>query len=294
MIEQTITDRVLLDRLESISADGIDLFLTRDGAHRIAALHATSLVNQMIVNHRIREREAERLALGYILVLLAASTIKNPERILLVYESPHGGVVTEATGDGRVRGYLKGTDESPGTIALLRYSESQQLLHHGRIEIASRDLVENVSAYFNRSEQVATRLAAGVERDDAGRIVGAAGVLLQRLPNGDEHEFERIATAMPDGTEIARFFAEGGTAGGLVRSRFEEVRPRLIATRPAEFTCHCSKERFGRFLAALPEEEREDILENGPFPLRTTCHNCNSTYRYERDELVRLFDATPV
>lgn len=290
MIEQPIEDPVLLRKLEGISADGMDLFLTKDGAHRIITLHATGLVSQMIANHQVYGEDAERLAIGYMLVLLAASTIKNPERVLLVSEVAPNGLVTEATGSGRVRGYLKQSDEDPGTIALMRYSESQDLLHHGRIEAVSEDLVENLSAYFNRSEQLETGITAGVARDEANRIVGAAAMFVQSLPGiTEDREFSRLSDSMPAGGEIAGIFADGGTAGEMVRHRFREFEPRLVATRPAEFACHCSKDRFARFLSALPEGEKVDILENGPFPLRATCHNCNSTYRYERWELEELF-----
>lgn len=293
MIEQPISDPVVLDHLHQVCADGLDLFLTKNGAHRLVILHATSLVNQMAVNHLVRETDAQRLAVGYMLVLLAASTIKNSERVLLVYEAPDGGLVTEATGSGRVRGYIKSSEEDPGTIALLRHSQSQQLLQHGRIELVSTDLVENLTEYYNRSEQTRTRIRAGITRDEGGRIIGAAAILLQSLPGTDgDHDFENLAAGMPSGEEIAMLFSAGGTAGEIARDRFSSVEPRLIATRSAEFACHCSKERFARFLAALPDSEREDILENGPFPLRTTCHNCNSTYRYERWELVELFKAS--
>lgn len=293
MIEQPIEDPILLEKIRRISADGMDLFLTRDGTHRIVTVHATGLVNQMIANHLVFGEDAERLAIGSILVLLAASTIKNPERVLLVSEVAPHGLVTEATGSGSVRGYLKQSDDRPGTIALLRYSEKQDLLHHGRIEAVSGDLLENLTAYFNMSEQLATGLSAGIIRDEENRIIGAAGMLVQALPGiGEEPTFARLADAMPSGSHMAGIFADGGTAGEIVRTRFSWLEPRLVATRPAEFSCHCSKERFARFLSALPEGEQVDILENGPFPLRTTCHNCNSTYRYERWELAELFNRT--
>ncbi len=289
MIEKAIDDSVLTRHLESITADGMDLFLTEGGGERVAVLHATRLVNQMAVNHQIRGADAERLALGYILVLLGASTIKNAERVLLVHETPDGGVVTEATGTGSVRGYLKHGEEDAGTVAMLRYSKDQDLLHHGQIETVSDDITKDVMAYYNRSEQIPTTVRAGISRDTDGRIIGAAGFIVQRLPNGDNRRFTSVRNSLPDGNTIAEFFARGGTATGFVRDHVGHLAPRLIATRAAEFTCHCSKERFGRFLTALPDEERRDILVNGPFPLRTTCHNCNTTYSFERPELEQMF-----
>ena len=75
----------------------------------------------------------------------------------------------------------------------------------------------------------------------------------------------------------------------LVHTVFGPFSPKLVATKQAEFYCGCSKERFGRFLSALPTEERDDIVENGPFPLTTVCHNCNSSYVFSKEEVVDLF-----
>jgi redox-regulated HSP33 family molecular chaperone len=42
------------------------------------------------------------------------------------------------------------------------------------------------------------------------------------------------------------------------------------------------------YIAALPQEEPADILENGPFPVVTTCFNCNSEYEFPRSEIEKM------
>jgi redox-regulated HSP33 family molecular chaperone len=42
-------------------------------------------------------------------------------------------------------------------------------------------------------------------------------------------------------------------------------------------------------MAALPQEELAEILENGPFPVVTTCFNCNSAYKFPRIEIEKLY-----
>jgi redox-regulated HSP33 family molecular chaperone len=38
------------------------------------------------------------------------------------------------------------------------------------------------------------------------------------------------------------------------------------------------KERFKNFIAALPGDELREIITQGPFPLKLTCYNCNTSY----------------
>ena len=52
--------------------------------------------------------------------------------------------------------------------------------------------------------------------------------------------------------------------------------------------CHCSKPRFQRFMAALPQAELTEILETGLFPVITTCFNCSTAYKFPRAEIEEL------
>jgi molecular chaperone Hsp33 len=67
------------------------------------------------------------------------------------------------------------------------------------------------------------------------------------------------------------------------------MNPLLLGSRRVAFMCHCSAQRFGRFLGVLPREELADMLEKGPFPVETTCSNCNSRYYFTRAQIERLY-----
>jgi molecular chaperone Hsp33 len=45
----------------------------------------------------------------------------------------------------------------------------------------------------------------------------------------------------------------------------------------------------GGYLKSLPEADRRDILDKGPFPLELRCHNCNTVYTFTRPDLAALF-----
>ncbi|MDA3951184.1 MAG: Hsp33 family molecular chaperone HslO [Spirochaeta sp.] len=286
-----------------IAGDGIDAYLIAEGTFRLTFVHGTELVNRMRANHRLGPGGTLILGHAYLLTLLAAGTMKNEERIGLSVEcdGPVEGLSVEAVAGGRVRGYLKNNEVDivtagdshrlfgTGTITMLRYADEMRYPAQGQIAIRPGTLAENVALYYAHSEQTATFLDINVHFDDTRHVVGAAGIMVQALPGASVSTIDRIAEKLETVRPLGRHFSEGATGADIVRRHLAPWEPQLIATRPAEFYCGCSKERFSRFLAALPQEERDDILAVGPIPLKTTCHNCNTTYTFGRDELETLF-----
>lgn len=307
MKQQPLRDRAIEQHLERISEDGTDLFTAGGGAVRIAVVHGTTLVNRMIANHKLNPTAGLVLGQAYLLALLASSTLKDDERMSLLVEAdgPVEGLSAEANSFGQVRGYLRNSEVElsaevgmreifgTGVLSVMRIAADRSIPFQGQIEWQPGDLTENLAWYYANSEQTATLLDVNVHFGEDQRVEGAAGIILQALPDAPEGILEEMGTALTAARPLGARFAAGETATRLIQQHLQDWRPQLVGTRPAEFYCGCSHERFGRFLSALPDSEKQDILENGPHPLKTTCHNCNSTYRYELVELEQLFTASP-
>lgn len=308
MKQQPLRDKVIEEHLQAISGDATDTYLLADGTVRAAVIHGTTLVNRMQVNHVLSGTGALILGQAYMLALLSATTLKDEDRLSLVVESdgPVGGLSAEANSHGQVRGYLHNPEVrlsevgsiedafGTGSLTMIRVGVDRQHPFQGQTEWHRGDLAQNVAWYYAHSEQTATLVDVNVHFDDDKRIRGAAGILVQALPGASPEVLEEIGAALKPARPLGAAFAAGATSSQLVQKHLAPWLPELIGTRAAEFYCSCSHERFGKFLAALPGDEQQDILENGPIPVKTTCHNCNSTYRFERDELVELFsDISP-
>tara|TARA_B100000614_G_scaffold128338_1_gene114553 strand:- start:171 stop:1190 length:1020 start_codon:yes stop_codon:yes gene_type:complete len=303
MKQQPLRDRTTEGHLDSIAGDATDIYLLAGGTVRMAVVHGTTLVNRMAANHNLSGTGALILGQAYLLALLASSTLKDEERLSLVVDcdGPLTGLSAEANSYGHVRGYLRNNEVrladsgsiedifGTGVLSVIRASADARHPFQGQTEWQRGDLTQNLAWYYANSEQTATLVDVNVHFDANKRIRGAAGVLVQQLPGARDGVLEEIGTALDAVRPLGAAFAAGATAASIVQQNLGPWEPELVGTRAAEFYCGCSHERFGRFLAALPEDERSDILENGPFPLKTTCHNCNSTYRFEREELERLF-----
>ncbi len=145
------------------------------------------------------------------------------------------------------------------------------------------DLLEN---YMQQSEQLETRLwfASG---DDA-----AAGLLLQRLPEGGGHGLSET----DDAWERVVALAQTVGSGELLNLAPDAVLHRLFWQESLEyypplaprFECTCSRERIGRMLISLGQEEVDSIVaEQGS--VGVTCEFCGRQYSFDPVDVAHLF-----
>ncbi len=143
-----------------------------------------------------------------------------------------------------------------GTLTVLKYAETMRHPAQGQIELRPGTLANNVAAYYAESEQIATFLDINIHFNEEGTVTGAAGIIMQSLPGAELSLIDKLAEELTAIRPMGRHLSEGSTAVQLVRRCLSPWQPRLVSTRPTEFYCSCTKERFGRFLAALPQNEK--------------------------------------
>lgn len=302
-----IADPVVTDHLGDIAADGMDIFLISDANYRGAVLHGTRLVNQMRANHEMGILETLLLGHSYIAAGLLTSLVKGNDRVLMGIEcdGPVRGVSVESNAHGEIRGYLRNQpipvegpvesfDLAPyigsGTLSVTRHLEMARNPFTGHVKLVYGNLAKDLANYFVVSEQLPTAVSLSIQFDRDGRVSGAGGLFIQSMPGSDRSGGAELEERVKELPSLGSLFAQGDTPAHVVNTYFDEFQPDLIGTRSIEFSCHCSKEVYAEYLSSLPREELEDIRENGPFPLRITCHNCSSTYTYARDEVEEIAD----
>jgi molecular chaperone Hsp33 len=297
-----IEDPVVTAHFEEIAADGMDIFLIADSNYRGAILHATRLVNQMRANHDLGILETLLLGHSYIAAGLLTSLVKGNDRVALAIDcdGPARGVAVESNARGEIRGYLRthripvdGPVESfdlapyigDGTLSVTRYLEMARRPFTGHTRMRYGNLAKDLAEHFVVSEQTPTAVSLSIQFDREGRVSGAGGLFIQSMPGADRSGGAALEDRVRRLPSLGSLFAEGDTPAHIAKTHLGDFDPELIGTRSIEFSCHCNKEIYAEYLGSLPETELADIREHGPFPLRITCHNCNSSYAYEREEI---------
>ncbi len=180
-----------------------------------------------------------------------------------------------------------------GNLTVTLESDDGSQRYQGIVPITGASLADSLQLYFENSEQLPTRL--WLQADEHG----AAGMLLQRLPDGGGAA-AGIAAADPAAVEDAwrRVQLIGATLtpeelrgladAEIVHRLFNEDDVRIFEPAPVFFRCRCSRDRVGGMLQGLGEAETRSILaERGEVEVR--CDFCNRAYVFDAVDVGRLF-----
>ncbi len=180
-----------------------------------------------------------------------------------------------------------------GRLAVTIEQERRRDRYQGVVPLDQPRLSDCLERYFERSEQVPTRmvLAASGER--------AAGLLLQRIAVGhgsaEDPDPRAVAEADDAWRRIGMLAATLQPAElltlpsqQLLQRLFAEDDLRLFDGEPVWFQCSCSRERVEAILRSLGRAEADDILqEQGAVEVR--CEFCNRGYRFDAVDVAAVF-----
>ena len=317
MIKEEITDKELLAHLSKIHKDEMTIFVMADGAFRGAFFNGTKLVNQMRAQHNLGILETMVLGQAMLCAALLIPTMKGREHLTFRYDTngPAAGFSVEADSTGYVRGFLlqdripiekplESWDLSPflgeGTLTITRTGEGMKAPQVGTVEIMYKNIAKDLAWYFAQSEQIHTAFNTSIQFDEKGRVIGAGGMFLQKMPgNGgkkadtkgdfaqmsEEELIQKAENAFKAMPSIGKWFADGGDMEDVVYGLFREFNPQAVLNRDVIFDCPCSEETFVNHIKHLPKAELEDIIARDPDPIEVVCHCCGSKYAISKEML---------
>ncbi|MCR4789788.1 MAG: Hsp33 family molecular chaperone HslO [Treponemataceae bacterium] len=294
------------------------IFVMAGGRFRGALFHGTRFVNRMRLQHNLGILETQVLGQACLCGALLIPTMKGRENLNFRYDTngPAAGFCVNADSKGYVRGYLlqnpiplekplENWDLSPffgdGSLTISRLPEGAREFQTGTVEIMHRNIARDLTWYFEQSEQTKTAFNTSIMMDKAGRVIGAGGLFLQKMPgfggnigdnpddefsSMDEEELlERVEHAFASCPSLGQWFSEKGDLEDIIFGLFRDFKPSIAVTRDIKFDCPCSKETFISHIKNLNPAEVADIKKNGPDPLEVICHNCGSVYNISVSEL---------
>ncbi len=202
----------------------------------------------------------------------------------------------ECTHDGRVRGIARWDGDAdvasielaqPSTQLAITIENAQTATRYqGLVAVESSTLASAFEGYFERSEQLPTRVVLIAA---AGRC---AGLMVQHVPAEggeervhDDDAWNRIGhlLATLSASELLDLEPEV-----LLHRLFHDEGLKLETPRPLAFKCSCSHDRVVGMLRALGREESEAALdEKGVMSI--TCEFCNRLYTFDRVDLALVF-----
>ncbi|GEA51278.1 33 kDa chaperonin [Vibrio inusitatus NBRC 102082] len=157
--------------------------------------------------------------------------------------------------------------------------------YQGVVGLEGNTLAEVLEAYFERSEQLKTRLWFRIGEHESKPH--AAGMLLQVVPDGtgSADDFEHLEQ-LTDTVKNEELF--GLPANELLYRLYNQETVKLFEPQEVEFFCGCSRERSGAAIITVAREEINDILSTeGSVGLH--CDYCGTTYDFDAAQVEELF-----
>lgn len=157
--------------------------------------------------------------------------------------------------------------------------------YQGVVGLEGDNLSEVLEGYFERSEQLKTRLWIRTGEVDGHKH--AAGMLLQVMPDGtgSPEDFEHLEQLTNTVKDEELFGLE---ANELLYRLYNQDKVQLFEPKEVEFFCGCSRERSGAAIVTVAQEEIFDILaQDGEVALH--CDYCGSTYAFDEPEIKALY-----
>ena len=168
-----------------------------------------------------------------------------------------------------------------GTLAITLEPEHGER-YQGIVPLDRETLAGCLETYFERSEQIPTRLWLQCDAAQAG------GMLLQALPDDGESDVDlwTRSTGLADTLRPGELL-EAAPQEILYRL-FHEEEVTLPDALPVRFACSCSRERTEEGLVSIGQAEAEDIVaEQGE--IRLHCQFCQTEYVFTPEQVRSLF-----
>lgn len=239
--------------------------------------------------------DAARLAAeAMVASALMSAWIKGSERVTLQLQAqrPAFAFVCDVDAEGGLRARL-----SPGQLhhpagrgvdglMLAIKADAQRELYRGVTALDGRTIEAALRGHLSESTQVDVVLRIGVEQDPDGKITGAGGVVIERLPpDPNLPSIEPAAFA-----KTYQHIEQDDVFDTLVAAAFGKIAGQeveVLEERALRWRCSCSQERIEAVLFNLgPAELRSMWQEDGGAEI--SCHFCNIHYQVSGDRLAEL------
>ncbi|HZS63380.1 MAG TPA: Hsp33 family molecular chaperone [Xanthobacteraceae bacterium] len=249
--------------------------------------------------------------------LILQTKSDGPVRMLVVDFTMRGQIRACAQFDKeRVAGLGLGAESGAllghGHLAMTIDRGPDMNRYQGLVALQGGSLEDAAHEYFLRSEQIPTRVRLAVAEElrpganGAGHRWRAGGILLQFLPKAAErmrgpdldpgdapegvtrHEVPEDdawveGRALVETVEDLELIDPAVSSEALLYRLFHERGVKVFRNASVAARCSCSREGVSTMLRSFPQNDRDDMVQNGV--ISVTCEFCNRNYQFEPAEV---------
>ena len=276
--------------------DQLHRYLFENYAVRGELVTVSETLEQILAGHNYPQPVKNVLSELLVATSLLTATLKFEGDITVQLQGD--GPMTLAVINGNNHQQLRGVARVQGDIPadadlktligngylVITISPAEGERYQGVVGLEGDTLAACLEDYFQRSEQLPTRLIIRTGESDGKPAAG--GMLLQVMPaqNAQPEDFEHLAT-LTDTIKAEELFTL--PANDVLWRLYHEEEVTLYDPQGVEFKCTCSRERCADALRTLPDEEINSILaEEGEIDMH--CDYCGSHYVFNSMNIAEI------
>lgn len=157
----------------------------------------------------------------------------------------------------------------------------------GQIPLVSGNIAEDITAYYNVSEQIPTVLSLGIVFNGDATVKSAGGFMVQLVPPVVDSAVDLIERNLGKLESITAMLEKGLQPEKIAAAALEGLGAEILDSWDARYYCDCSRERTERVLISLGREEIEKLAAEQE-ETEVCCHFCNRKYKFSASEMLNL------
>ena len=276
--------------------DQLHRYLFENYAVRGELVTVSETLEQILAGHNYPQPVKNVLAELLVATSLLTATLKfeGDITVQLQGDGPMTLAVINGNNHQQLRGVARVQGEIPADADLktligngylvITITPAEGERYQGVVGLEGDTLAACLEDYFQRSEQLPTRLI--IRTGESEGKPAAGGMLLQVMPaqNAQAEDFDHLA-ALTDTIKAEELFTL--PANDVLWRLYHEEEVTLYDPQGVEFKCTCSRERCAGALKTLPDEEINSILEEeGEIDMH--CDYCGSHYVFNAMDISEI------
>lgn len=278
--------------------------INETGTIKVSVVTATALVETARITHQTSATATAALGRSLIAGILLRNKLKNDNDSLTMIIDGGGSlgrIVVTGKNDGHVKGYVdhpmvdlptRGTDGKldvsgivglPGTLTVTMDLGMRQP-YTGKVSLATGEIGDDVAAYLFQSEQIPSAVGLGVSVDTDLSVKKAGGFIVEIMPGATNEEISELEAMLKEVKSVTELLEEGLDAKGLMNAILPNLDLKILSEAPVAFVCECSKDKVADSIAALPDSDIREMMEED-HGAEAVCHFCNRRYEFSEEEL---------
>lgn len=245
-------------------------------------------------------------ALGRMLTAAAMMgvTLKGEDDLMTLQlqgDGPLKGITVTSNSKGFVKGYPMVNDvvlppkngklDVGGSIypGYLRVIKDMGLKepYVGTVQLQTGEIAEDLTYYFAVSEQVPSSVGLGVLVNKDLSVNCAGGFIVQLMPFCEDAVIEKLEENLKELPSVTDMLSSGMTPEDMLNTVFKGYDVEITDRMDTGYRCDCSVERVERSLAALNNDDMQEMIDAGK-PVEVRCQFCDKKYEFSIEDLIKL------